>query len=395
MQIAKLLEKYDSRVPRYTSYPTAPHFSSAVTADTYAAWLGALPEDQPLSLYLHVPFCEQLCLYCGCNTSVVRRDAPRLAYAEAMGREIALAAAAIGGRRRVTHIHWGGGTPTALPAASLRQLMRQIGGAFDLASDPEIAIELDPRHVPQDRLEAMGDIGVTRASLGVQDFSPVVQQAVGRVQSYALTQAVAEKLRAQGINSINLDLMYGLPYQTEQSVAETARRAVDLGPDRIAVFGYAHVPWMKRHQKLMPEASLPGPAERFAQRAAVEAELVAAGFAGIGLDHFARPEDALFRAAARGTMRRNFQGYTADAAPTLLGFGASAIGSLPRGYVQNETRVPAYEAALAQNRLPAGRGVALSPRRIICDATLSSTSCAICGWIWREPRQRMAPSCPA
>ena len=360
MDIGQLLNKYDARVPRYTSYPTAPHFSDAVTRDVYAAWLGALPAEAALSLYLHVPFCEQLCLYCGCTTHVVRHDGPRVAYADAMGREIGLVTNSLGGRRRVSHIHWGGGTPTALPAKSLVALMARLRRDFVVEADAEIAVELDPRFVPEDRLAALVEMGVNRASLGVQDFAPAVQEAVGRVQSFEVTRAVAERLRAVGIAAINLDLMYGLPHQTEASVVETARQALALAPDRVAVFGYAHVPWMKRHQKLIPEAALPGPVERFAQRAAVERTLVEAGYVAIGLDHFARPEDALARAAASGEMHRNFQGYTTDRAAALIGFGASAIGSLPQGYVQNLVKLPDYLREVRQNALPVARGIATS-----------------------------------
>jgi oxygen-independent coproporphyrinogen-3 oxidase len=360
MNIASLLEKYDTRVPRYTSYPTAPHFSPAVSPSLYTAWLAELPAQQPLSLYLHVPFCEQLCLYCGCNTSVVRRNAPRVAYTEAMAREMDMVADAIGRRPRVTHIHWGGGTPTSLLAESLQALMRKLRHRFDVAADAEIAVELDPRHLPDDRLQALADIGITRASLGVQDFAPEVQQAVGRVQSQALTQSVADRLRRIGIESINLDLMYGLPYQTEATVAATARQALDLQPDRIAVFGYAHVPWMKRHQRLLPECALPSATQRYAQREAVARTLQAAGHVPIGLDHFARLDDKLARAASTGALRRNFQGYTEDAAPVLIGFGASAIGSLPLGYAQNQTRVPDYAAAIERGELPVARGIAIT-----------------------------------
>jgi len=361
MDIANFLARYDTRVPRYTSYPTAPHFSPAVTPDLYRSWLAALPSGEPVSLYLHVPFCEQLCFYCGCNTAVARREGPRIAYAEALIREIALGAAAIVRRPRVTHIHWGGGTPTALPARSLRHIMAELRATFDIDPNAEIAIELDPRHLQDDRLAALADMGVTRASLGVQDFEPAVQEAVGRIQSFPLTKSVADKLRAQGITALNVDLMYGLPHQTSQSVLETANLALQLEPDRVAVFGYAHVPWMKRHQKLMPEAALPGPVERYAQREAMEQAIVAAGYTTIGLDHFARPGDALSEAAGRGSMHRNFQGYTTDTAPTLIGFGASAIGSLPQGYTQNATNLPEYRGAISRGRLPVARGIAISP----------------------------------
>lgn len=376
MSITALIEKYDTRVPRYTSYPTAPHFSLAVDAAAYGGWLAALPPEQPVSLYLHVPFCEQLCLYCGCNTGVVRQEGPRASYADAMAREIALVRAAIGQRLRVTHVHWGGGTPTALPARSLLALMTTLRDAFDIAQGAEVAVEIDPRHFPDDRLDALVDMGVNRVSLGVQDFSPRVQQAVRRIQCEALTRSVAERVRARGIGAVNVDLMYGLPYQTAESVADTARRAIGLAPDRLAVFGYAHVPWMKKHQSLLPEDALPGPAERFAQRGETERVLTAAGYVAIGLDHFAAPTDSLAQAAGAQALNRNFQGYTVDDAPTLIGFGASAIGRLPQGYAQNHTKVGAYLAAIGRGELPIARGIAVTAddilrrdiiERIMCD----------------------------
>lgn len=360
MTDADLVARYDGRVPRYTSYPTAPHFSAAVDGARYKQWLAAIPPDAPLSIYLHVPFCEELCLYCGCNASVVRQTAPRLVYADALCHEIRMVADAIGHRPRVTHIHWGGGTPTALPAVSLRAIMDLLRSRFDIAADAEIAIELDPRHLPADRLAAFPAMGVNRVSLGVQDFEPAVQQAIHRIQSFETTQDVATQVRAHGITSLNLDLMYGLPLQTTESVAATARQALALNPDRIAVFGYAHVPWMKRHQALLPEGQLPGTLERFAQLQAVERVLREAGYTAIGLDHYARPDDSLARAAAEGTMRRNFQGYTTDDAPTLLAFGASAIGALPQGYAQNAAKTPAYIAAIRAGGLPVERGLALT-----------------------------------
>jgi oxygen-independent coproporphyrinogen-3 oxidase len=360
MDLTALLAKYDTRIPRYTSYPTAPHFSPAVTPALYATWLAALPRHEEISLYIHVPFCEELCLYCGCNTSVVHSEAPRLAYAGALCREIALVAASIGHRPRVTHIHWGGGTPTALPAASLLAITACLHTHFDIAADAEIAIELDPRHLPADCLAALPEMGINRASLGVQDFDPAVQNAVGRVQSFETTQQVAAQLRAQGIASLNLDLMYGLPLQTAASVAATARQALALNADRVAVFGYAHVPWMKRHQALIPEHALPDASARFAQLQAVEDVLCGAGYVPIGLDHYARPHDSLARAAANGTLRRNFQGYTTDAAPSLLAFGASAIGVLPQGYMQNASKTPAYLAAIRAGTLAVERGIAVT-----------------------------------
>ncbi len=375
-----LISRYDGRVPRYTSYPTAPNFQAAFPAGTYAAWLRDLPEDAALSLYLHVPFCDRLCLYCGCNTTVAHQEAPRRSYAALLQDELRLVARQIGHRASVGHIHWGGGTPTMLPADCLVDIMATIRTLFDVRPDAEIAIEIDPTSLTPISLAGLADMGVNRASLGVQDLDPAVQTAIGRMQSYEETEACAQALRGLGIHSINLDLIYGLPLQTETSVAQTARRALDLGADRVAVFGYAHVPWMKRHQALIQEASLPPPSARFAQRAAIDAVLVnEGGYRPIGLDHYARPGDAMAASAETGALHRSFQGYTTDTSDALIGFGASAIGCLPQGYVQNAPGVPGYAAAIRQGQLATVRGIVLSDddrlrraviERIMCDLTV-------------------------
>ena len=361
MNIGVLLAKYDTRIPRYTSYPTAAQFGAAVDAAAYAAWLAALPAEAPVSLYLHVPFCADLCWYCGCHTTVVTRREPLDSYAETLLAEIDLVEAALRKRLPVSHLHWGGGTPHVLPPERLRQIMQHLGEAFALADDAEIAVEVDPRTAGPGAIAALAEIGVTRASLGVQDFDPAVQRAVNREQSFEQTAACAVRLRGLGIPAINLDLMYGLPLQTVAGVARTVERALDLDPDRVAVFGYAHVPWMKRHQALIPEAYLPGPEERFRQQQAAEAAILARGYVAVGLDHYARPGDPLAVAAAAHRMRRNFQGYTTDTAATLLGLGASAIGALPQGYVQNAVPVPDWRSRVRAGRLPTVRGVALTP----------------------------------
>jgi oxygen-independent coproporphyrinogen-3 oxidase len=360
MTDAELVARYDGRAPRYTSYPTAPHFSAQVGAQVYAGWLGDLDPALALSLYLHVPFCDRLCYYCGCNTSVVRLDTSRRAYASLIEREIALVAAFIGRRARVSHIHWGGGTPTSLPGDRLTSVMKLIRKLFSVDADAEIAIELDPTALPEDRLDALSAIGVTRISLGVQDLDPAVQEAIGRQQSYEQTEACAAAARALGVHSLNLDLIYGLPLQTAESVARTARSALALGADRVAVFGYAHVPWMKKNQALIPESSLPGAAERYRQQQTIHRILTEeGGYIPVGLDHYARPGDAMAQAAAARRLRRGFQGYTTDGAPALIGFGASAIGALPKGYVQNESTAPAYGKAIESGGLATARGVSL------------------------------------
>jgi oxygen-independent coproporphyrinogen-3 oxidase len=380
MDIQNLLARYGGDVPRYTSYPTAPHFGPAVDAQTYASWLAATDATAPVSLYLHIPFCDELCLYCGCSTTVARRSDVRQAYANLLVREIGLVADQLGKRRRVTHIHWGGGTPTALPARAMREVDAALRQHFDVDNDAEVAVELDPRHLGGDRISALAAIGTRRASFGVQDFDPKVQEAIGRIQSQAQTAAAVSVMRGIGARSINLDLIYGLPYQTPAGAAETARRALALAPDRVAVFGYAHVPWMRRRQLLLPEAALPGPLERFASRATIDPTIREAGFVAIGLDHYARPQDSLARAATEGRMVRNFQGYTTDGAPILLGFGASSIGTLPQGFVQNHTDVPAWREAITAGRLPVARGLAPTPEdrmrgeiiyRLLCDLSVN------------------------
>ncbi len=358
MNIEALIAKYDQRVPRYTSYPTAPHFRPVDSDATYRAWLAGI--DSELSLYLHVPFCASLCLFCGCNMTVARHDAPLLAYAENLMAEIDLVADAIGRRLKVRHIHWGGGTPTALPAAAMVAVSDRLRARFDFASDAEIAVEVDPRTMSASALGAIAAIGTTRASLGVQDFDPKVQACIGRVQSYETTAECAERLRGVGVTSLNLDLIYGLPHQTQDGVAATVGQALKIAPDRIAMFGYAHVPWMKKHQSLIPDSALPGPAERFAQREIADRVIGDAGYQAIGIDHFARPEDSLAVSARAARIKRNFQGYTTDDAPALIGLGASSIGALAQGYIQNHPGVPAWRDAVRAGRLPIARGVALT-----------------------------------
>jgi oxygen-independent coproporphyrinogen III oxidase len=375
MNIPDLIAKYEVRVPRYTSYPTAPHFSPLITGAYYAGWLAALPGDTTLSLYLHVPFCAQLCLFCACHTTVVHHQEPLISYGATLRTEIAQVAASIGRRLPVRHIHWGGGTPTALPPTVMQAVMASVRTQFDVLPDAEIAVEVDPRTLSDDSVQALGQMGVTRASLGVQDFDPHVQQAIHRLQDYALTAACLERLRTVGVRSVNLDLIYGLPYQTVASVADTVRQALRIAPDRVAVFGYAHVPWMKKHQALLPEAALPGAAERFAQREMVEQVLTAAGYTAIGLDHFARPDDSLAAAAASARLKRNFQGYTTDDAPVLLGLGASSIGSLPQGYVQNQPSVPAWRDAVRAGQLPVARGIALTAADRLRRAVIETLMC--------------------
>ncbi|MCH7931317.1 MAG: oxygen-independent coproporphyrinogen III oxidase [Proteobacteria bacterium] len=370
------LLRYDRRVPRYTSYPTAADFTAAVDAVRYRQWLSEIPPGEDLSLYIHIPFCTSLCWFCGCHTTVVNRYSPITAYLALVEREIEMVRDALGGSRRVVHVQWGGGTPTILRPDGVWRLADSLNLAFDVAADAEFTVEVDPRGVHRSTIAALADAGVTRASLGVQDFDPEVQRAINRIQSFDATARVVDWLRAVGIDALNIDLVYGLPGQTVHGLTDTVDRTLALNPNRIALFGYAHVPWMKRHQRLIDETQLPNAARRLEICNAARARLLERGYVAIGLDHFALPSDPLAVAVREGWLRRNFQGYTTDRAAVLIGFGASAIGDLPQGYVQNATRTPDYRAAIETGVLAVVRGIALDAEdrlrrdvieRLMCD----------------------------
>ncbi len=372
----ELIARYDQRVPRYTSYPTAPHFSHDLQAATYIQWLSELSPRTGLSLYLHVPFCAELCLYCGCNTTIARSYRPVAAYVDLLEQEIDLVAEHLPGRMDIAHIHWGGGTPTTLSPEDLKRIMFLLRKSFAIGSAAELAVEIDPRTITAGHVEALRAAGLNRASLGVQDFDPAVQKSIKRIQSIEQTAKVARWLREAGVSGLNLDLMYGLPYQTSDSVMRSVGLALELDPDRIALFGYAHVPWMKRHQALLPEEALPDAVERVEQCTAAASTLLRAGYVQIGIDHFAKPADQLAVRQREGHLHRNFQGYTTDEATALIGFGTSAIGSLPQGYVQNAPTTVAYRDAISKGQLPVVRGAALTEddrlrraiiERLMCD----------------------------
>jgi oxygen-independent coproporphyrinogen-3 oxidase len=364
------------RAPRYTSYPTAPHFTHMIDDAEYQTLLTALAPDSSLSLYLHVPFCQTMCWYCGCQTRIVASYSPIEAYLQSLETEIRMVAAALPQRMKVRHIPWGGGTPPIMEPAAFRTLMSALRDCFEVAGDAEIAVEIDPRRITEDMIRTLGENGVTRASLGVQSFDPVVQKAINRIQSYDQTARATESLREAGIDAVNFDLIYGLPHQTVTSCEHTVARALQLAPDQVSVFGYAHVPWMKKHQRMIDASALPHPYERLEQFAAIASRLSAASYQRIGLDHFAKPEDRLARCLEAGTLHRNFQGYTSDQCTTLLGFGASAVGTLPQAYVQNTTQVGDYRRRIEAGSFAISRGRRLTAEdrlrrdvieRIMCD----------------------------
>lgn len=360
----ELIAQYAAPVPRYTSYPTAPHFHAGVDAKVQTNWLKQLAkqsrQDPRLSLYLHIPYCDRLCWFCGCNTKQTKRYAPVASYLKALYAEIDMVSALLGGAGRVTALHFGGGSPTMLTPADMRALNAHLRAAFHFVPDAEISVEMDPNDLDEARYDALADIGVTRASLGVQDFNEKVQIAINRLQSFEQTKAVVDAMRARGVGSVNLDVLYGLPHQSVETISATIADVLSLGPDRVALFGYAHVPWMKKHQTMIDEAALPDIDARYAQQRSAARMLVEAGYRAIGIDHFAQPDDSMAAADREGRLRRNFQGYTIDEADALIGLGASSVSQYPQGYVQNSSASGDYAKRLAEGRLTGVRGVALS-----------------------------------
>ncbi|WP_109261853.1 oxygen-independent coproporphyrinogen III oxidase [Hyphobacterium indicum] len=346
--------------PRYTSYPTAPHFHDGVNADVYAAWLGTQDTEQSASLYLHIPYCREMCWYCGCSTRATQRDEPVAAYVKTLLREIDLAAGLLPGKPRVNHIHFGGGTPTILTQDQFTAVMTRLREHFSVPESAEIAIEIDPRIFTRAMAEHLAANGINRASIGVQTLDPGVQAKINRIQPLPVVADTVNHLRAAGIANISFDLLYGLPGQTRSSCLETLEAALTLKPDRLSVFGYAHVPHMKRHQKLIRTDDLPGPEARVEQAMAIAAAAEAAGYRPVGIDHYVRDGDEMDRLARDGKVRRNFQGYTTDQAGFLIGLGASAISKLDAGYAQNTPDVRAWSAAIGAGGPATARGIALT-----------------------------------
>lgn len=366
-------------VPRYTSYPTAADFSPDIGAKDHETWLAGLNPRQTVSVYLHVPYCRKICLYCGCNTRMAVRLDVIEAYRRALEAEIGLIASLVEARPKIARLHWGGGTPSILGPDGLRSVVAALRRQFPFANALEHAIELDPRHVTVALVEALAELGVTRASLGVQDVNPLVQAAIGRLQPLSVIETAVERLRSAGIRNLNVDLMYGLPLQTTASIRKTCALVAAMGPDRIACFGYAHLPWLKANQRRIDEARLPSQDQRIEQAEVMSEELIGAGYLSIGIDHFAQPGDALARAAAGGKLHRNFQGYTEDASGVLLGLGASAISTFADGFVQNLADVPRYVGAIAAGSLASAKGCrrdesdrqrAQIIERLMCDFTV-------------------------
>jgi len=373
-QLARL-GLFDARVPRYTSYPTAPHFSGGVGMPEMEAWLRAIPAGSQISLYVHVPFCRRLCWFCACRTQGTQSDDPVRAYAEMLCAEIALMAARLAPGITLSRLHWGGGTPTLLPADLIVKLCATIFSAVPLAPDAEFSVEIDPNEIDEARLDALAGAGMNRASIGVQDFHPEIQRTIGRDQSYAVTKRAADMIRARGVRSLNADILYGLPGQTPARIADSVEKLLSLGPDRVALYGYAHVPWMARRQQMIPSDLLPFPEERLNLFETAQRLFARDDYAAIGIDHFARPDDGLAVAARERRLRRNFQGYTDDQAPILVGLGASSISRFPQGYIQNNPATSAHTKAIREGRFSAARGHVFTPDDRVRARMIESLMC--------------------
>lgn len=347
---------FDARVPRYTSYPTAPHFGGSVGPAKFTQWIEAVPAGAQISLYLHVPFCRRLCWFCACRTQGTTSDDPVRAYAKVLKAEIDLLRAHLAPGVRLSRLHWGGGTPTMLQPDLMRELAAAIFDVVPMGPGAEFSVEIDPNEIDAARLDALAQSGMNRASIGVQDFDPEIQKVIGREQSYELTLEVAQMIRARGVQSLNADILYGLPHQTDARIADSVTKLLALSPDRVALYGYAHVPWMSRRQQMIPSDAMPTPQERLGLFEVARQLFLADGYDEIGIDHFARPTDGMAIAARNGTLRRNFQGYTDDTSPVLIGLGASSISRFPQGFAQNASGTADHTRAIRAGQFSSHRG---------------------------------------
>lgn len=373
--IKSMLNCYGAPAPRYTSYPSAAHFENDFQPTQVADALSAQPEGRGVSLYIHIPFCRQLCQYCGCFTRVVRDDAPVQDYLSLLEKEITLAGELSGRRLSAAHIHFGGGSPNLLTGDDVGRILGRIDFNFNIQANTTIALEADPRQMTFAKAQAYARGGVNRISLGVQDFNEQTQKAINRIQPFAMVSECVSGLREVGIRAINFDLMYGLPHQTADTVAENAFKASALGVDRVSLFGYAHVPWMRTHQKKLEKFGLPDAAQRYEQEQAARDIFLEEGYAAIGMDHFALPTDAMAVAAREGRLHRNFQGYTVDSQPLLLGFGLSSISRFPEMYAQNTSSAKLYAERLEQGLLPVEKGRFLSGEDRLRAAIIEQLMC--------------------
>ena len=366
---------FDARVPRYTSYPPANHFSRDVGPEDAKSWMEAIPENALVSLYLHIPYCRRLCWFCACRTQGTASARPLRHYLEVLKAELAMVSKMIPASVKLSHIHLGGGTPTLLEPEMIDELAAELRAFRPLAKDAQVSVEIDPTEVDRARIDALVRLGMTRASIGVQDFNPTIQETIGRIQSYADTRNVVEMLRDAGVTSLNMDILYGLPHQTTERIAESVQRVLSLSPDRVALFGYAHVPWMAKRQALIPADALPSNESRLELFDTARQLFEWDGYRQIGIDHFARPDDSLSIAQETGTMRRNFQGYTEDSAPYLIGVGASAISQYPQGFAHNAPATAKHQNAIEAGQFSTAQGHKLTREDTIRGAMIEAMMC--------------------
>ncbi|MBY0371751.1 oxygen-independent coproporphyrinogen III oxidase [bacterium] len=360
MGLSTLIEKYSTAGPRYTSYPTAPQWKDSVGGEAYRAALGRVRPGEPLALYVHLPFCEKLCYYCGCNIQITGDKSRSRAYVEAVVQELRLVREALGECSPLSQMSWGGGTPTFLSCEEMRTLFKAVDGNFGFDSKAEISLEVDPRVTTVEQLETLRELGFNRASLGVQDFEAQVQQAVNRVQPAEQTRRLLDECRRLGFEGVNFDLIYGLPLQTFESFARTVDAVAEMRPDRIALYNYARLPSLLKHQTILEKYSMPSASERVGIFTHAYDQLRAAGYVAIGMDHFALEGDALAKSLREGKLYRNFMGYTVKQGKHLLGVGASAIGEVGGGFFQNLKKASEYETAVGQGQFAVHRGLMLS-----------------------------------
>jgi oxygen-independent coproporphyrinogen-3 oxidase len=375
-RIAALIARYDKPGPRYTSYPTAVEFREEIGAERYESHLAAAAKsDDPLSLYFHLPFCRERCTFCGCHVVITSKHDVSENYLETLHAEIDLVADRLGSRNRVLQLHWGGGTPTFQTPGEMEALFAKIVSRFRIEPGAEVALEVDPRVTSDEHLAVLRRLGFNRLSMGVQDFTPEVQEAIARNQTWEETRWLVERCRELGFESLNVDLIYGLPRQTAATFAENLRKVVSLRPERVAVYSYAHVPWMKANQRKTEEELLPSPAEKIRLFAEARQAFGDAGYDAIGMDHFALPEDELAVAARAGRLHRNFMGYTTRPAQDMIGLGISAIGDVGAAHFQNLKVIPPWSKAIAAGRLPVFRGVVLSAEDRLRRDVIQSLMC--------------------
>jgi oxygen-independent coproporphyrinogen III oxidase len=388
-----LMAKYDVAGPRYTSYPTVPNWRSDLSSDELAGRLEATGKDPDarLSVYVHLPFCKSLCWYCGCNVVIARDSGAATVYVEAIARELELVGARLGARRRAAQVHLGGGTPTFLNTAQLTRLWDLLLARFDVQPDTEIAIEVHPAVTCKEQLALLRSFGFNRISMGLQDFDPQVQRATNRIQSFETTRELTEYARALGFTGMNFDLIYGLPFQTTESWERTLDQVLSLRPDRLAVYSFAFLPEVLKHQRRMPAAALPTPRNKLELFRRAYQRLLDAGYEPIGMDHFALPGDELARARSAGTLSRNFQGYTVRAASDMLALGASGISDVQGMYAQSVRALPRYYERLQRDELPMSRGLVLSEEDLSRRRLITQLMCNFWVDLGEDAHQRYAP----